>query len=47
VDYKIVLVEKVTRHDVVTYEIQSTNLGKLSENVLDGSGKELTGSPPR
>jgi arylsulfatase A-like enzyme len=33
--------------DVVTYEIQSTNLGKLSENVLDGSGKELTGSPPR
>jgi arylsulfatase A-like enzyme len=35
--------------DVVTYEIQSTNLGKLSENVFDGSGKELTGlfSPPR
>jgi hypothetical protein len=33
----------------VTYEIQSTNLGKLSENVFDGSGKELTGliSPPR
>jgi hypothetical protein len=27
----------------VTYEIQSTNLGKLSENVFDGSGKELTG----
>ena len=49
VDYKIVLVEKVTRHDVVTYEIQSTNVGKLSENVFDGSGKELSGlfSPPR
>ena len=27
----------------VTYEIQSANLGKLSENVFDGSGKELTG----
>jgi hypothetical protein len=48
-NYTIVLVEKVTRRNVVTYEIQSTNVGKLSENVFDGSGKELTGliSPPR
>ena len=48
-NYTIVLVEKVMRHNEVTYEIQSTHLGKLSENVFDGSGKELTGlvSPPR
>jgi hypothetical protein len=48
-NYTIVLVEKVMRHNEVTYEIQSTHLGELSENVFDGSGKELTGlvSPPR
>jgi hypothetical protein len=48
-NYTIVLVEKVMRHNDVTYEIQSTNLGKLLETVFDGSGKELTGliSPPR
>ena len=46
-NYTIVLVEKVTRHNEVTYEIQSTNLGKLSENVFDGSGKELTVGPSR
>jgi hypothetical protein len=48
-NYTIVLVEKVTRRHVVTYEIQSTSVGRFSENVFDGSGKELTGliSPPR
>ena len=48
-NYTIVLVEKVTRRNVVTYKLQSTNLGKLSENVFDGSGKELVGLvfPPR
>ena len=48
-NFTIVLVEKVMRHNDVTYEIQSTNLGKLLETVFDGSGKELTGliSPPR
>ena len=48
-NYTIVLVEKVMRQNEVTYEIQSTHLGKLSENVFDGNGTELTGliSPPR
>ena len=31
------------RQNEVTYEIQSTHLGKLSENVFDGNGNELTG----
>lgn len=42
-NYTIVLVEKVMRHNDVTYEIQSTHFGKFSETVFDGNGNELTG----
>jgi Putative beta-lactamase-inhibitor-like, PepSY-like len=42
-NHTIVLAEKVMRHNDVTYEIQSTHLGKLLETVFDSNGKELTG----
>jgi hypothetical protein len=39
--HNIVLVEKVIRDNLVTYEFQATRLGKPVEVVFDESGKEL------